>query len=426
MLRATYSTLLFLGQPVIAWQLKRRAQAYPQYRPRLKEHWGFYDKALFKNSVWIHAASMGEVAMAKTLIQSLQKKQGDLTFTLTTNTVTGAESAKEIISDHVQHVFFPIDRPAVLRRFFKVIQPRAMVLIEKELWPNALYFCQKHSVPVTLVNGSLSAKSANRLQKLGKTLRQLFLNIDCIAAQSDADVKKFIRLAVPEDRVHLAGNIKFDMTIDKISDDNLAKIRSLLGEERLILVAGSTHDGEDSILLACYRRLKQDFPNLLLVLVPRHPERFETVAKLCDNNRFQLVRRSEDRACKDETDVFLGDSMGELASWYQAATVAFVGGSLVPKGGHNTLEPIALGTPTITGQHTFNCQAVIDDLLTAGAILTAQNEDALYMGLKSLLGSPNQRQLMAEAGRQVLQSNLGAIDKSIALINFDRKTSCCG
>lgn len=416
MLRSTYSTLLLLAQPLFAWQFARRVRAYPQYRPRLKEHWGYYSRDLFKHSLWIHAASMGEVAMAKTLIKTLQQGNPTLTFTLSTNTPTGAESANAIVSETVQHVFFPVDRPAVLRRFFRAFAPRALILIEKELWPNALYFCQKNNIPVTLVNGALSPRSFHRLKKLGGLARSLFLNLNQIAAQSEADMKKFLSLGVAKENIHLAGNIKFDMTTTPLAEGKLEAFKSLLGKERLILVAGSTHDGEDSILLACYKRLKAHFPNLLLVLVPRHPERFDVVAKLCDNNRFSCVRRSDNTACTEDTDVFLGDSMGELAIWYQCAHLAFVGGSLVPKGGHNALEPIALNTASLIGKHTFNCQAVIDDLKKAGAIVCVDDEEALYQSIKQLFEHPAKRQIMIDAGHQVLQSNAGAIQKTLAVI----------
>ncbi len=415
-MRYLYTVLFYLALPFIVLRLFWKSRKNPAYRQRIPERFAYSLKAVTAGSIWVHAVSVGEVLAAAPLIKKIKQQYPMTPLLVTTMTPTGAERVKAIFGDAVCHIYVPYDVPGILQRFLQKMQPRLLVLVETELWPNLLHVCSQQKLPVLVVNARLSAKSAAGYRRLGNFTRSLLNNITLIAAQNAEDGERFIELGLPRERLRVTGSIKFDLELpgDLTARANL--LRQQWSGERPVWIAASTHESEEEIILNAFQRIRKQMPTLLLIIVPRHPERFTKVADLCGKYSEQIVLRSKQIACTSATEIFLGDSMGELLLFYASADIAFVGGSLVKTGGHNPLEPAALGLPVLTGPHMFNFAVIEKQLKEAGALITVQNSEEIAAQVMNTLQDRKKYQQMRNAGLRVIEQNRGALIKQLALV----------
>jgi 3-deoxy-D-manno-octulosonic-acid transferase len=415
-LRLIYSFLFYLFIPFILLRLLWRGIRAPAYWQRWAERFGFFPKLPAQQCLWIHAVSMGEVQAAVPLIQTLQRRSKVQPILVTTMTPTGSKRVREVFGDSVWHVYLPYDLPGAIARFIAWFQPRLLIIMETELWPNLLFACQRRDIPVILANARLSAGSVAGYQRVRGLAQDMLTSMAAIAAQTEVDAARFLKLGVPSTKIHVTGSIKFDSHLPADCSEKTAQLRRQWGPNRAVWIAASTHDGEEEIVLDAFSELKQTVNELLLVLVPRHPERFNRVADLCSRRGFIVARRSKGKV-DAETEIYLGDTMGELALLYAACDVAFVGGSLVPIGGHNLLEPAAVGIPVIMGTHVFECAEICRQLLEAQAAQQVNDAVQLAHAVKIYLSDATRRQQTGDNGRFFVQKNRGALARLLEIIN---------
>lgn len=416
-MRRFYTALLWALMPFILLRLLWRSIKAPAYRQRWAERFGFVPQrpADAPAAIWIHAVSVGEVQAIVPLVKALQAHCLPNTLLVTTTTPTGSAHLRATLGQSVQHVYLPYDVPFAIQRFLTRQRPRLLLLVETELWPNLLYCCQQQQCATILINARLSARSARGYQRFARFTQQTLACLDHIAAQATADAERFQALGATA--VSVCGNLKFDATLPPDFAEQAAALRHALDSpKRLIWLAASTHDGEESVLLSVHQHLRQQWPHLLLILVPRHPERFNTVARLCQAAGFQLKRRTETQCCDEQTAVYLGDTMGELQLLYGAADLAFVGGSLVPNGGHNPLEPALVGLSILSGPYIFNFYDIYQQLVQVQGAYLVTDASALQQQVQLLLQDAALRQQRGEAAQQFLAQNRGALQKTLHLI----------
>lgn len=412
--RYLYTLLLYLAVPGVLLRLYWRGRRVPAYRRRWAERFGWFPALPAAGCIWVHAVSVGEVRAAIPLIRTLQARYPAIPLLITTTTPTGSRQVREMFGNTVWHRYTPYDLPAVVARFLVRTRPRLAIIMETELWPNLLRRCAKAGIPVLVANARLSEKSARGYGRVAGLTGHMLADVTLIAAQSEADAARFRALGAA--RVQVMGNIKYDLALAEDLPAQGSELRRLLGEQRPVLVAASTHAGEDEWVLDAFAQLQPEHPDLLLVLVPRHPERFPVVAELCRQRSLAVVQRSEQRRCEPTTQVFLGDSMGELLLFYAAADVAFVGGSLVPVGGHNVLEPALLGLPVVFGPHMFNFAEASRQLLEAQAAWQVADTGELAATVSRLLTDAALRQVAGRRGMALVAANRGALEKLLGMI----------
>lgn len=414
-MRQVYSLVLYLLLPLVLLRLLWRSIKAPGYRRRWAERFGWFTPPNTGGGLWIHAVSVGEVQAVLPLIRRLLADHPRLPITVTTTTPTGSARVLEQLGEQVFHVYFPYDLPLALRAFMRRIRPRVLLMVETEVWPNLLYACRRNGVYALLANARLSERSARGYARLGRFARQVFAGIDQVAAQADADAARFAALGVPRARISVTGSIKFDHPLPASLAEQVEVLRRDWGG-RPVWVAGSTHEGEDEQVLFAHHKVLARFPNALLILVPRHPERFERVVALCKRERLRYARRSRGEGHSDETQVYLGDTMGELPVLLGSADVAFIGGSLVKVGGHNMLEAAAQGVAVCFGPHVFNFASVSQILLEQGAARQVASGAELSSCVIDWFGDASRRAEVGENGRWVVAENRGALDRLIRLI----------
>ena len=413
--RTLYSLLFHLLLPIIAGRLAWRAWRAPAYGRRIGERFALGLPAMRTGGIWVHAVSLGESIAAAPLIRELLVRYPGLPITVTSMTPTGSERIQALFGDKIQHCYLPYDLPWACARFFRHIQPRLALIMETELWPNHIHQCAKRGVPVVLANARLSERSAHGYARFAKLTAPMLAELSLIAAQTEAEAERFRLLGARHGCVEVTGSIKFDLSVDAQLQVRASQLRDEWGAtQRPVWIAASTHAGEDEIILAAHRQLLASFPQALLILVPRHPERFASVFELCKREGFASVRRSQGEAVTAQTQVLLGDTLGELLFLYALADLAFVGGSLVENGGHNLLEPAALGKPLLSGPHLFNFLEIAAQLRSAGDLLQVQDAAELQEQLQRLFAEPQQAAQMAMAGLAVLRANQGALARLLA------------
>ena len=366
--------------------------------------------------IWIHAVSVGEVVAAVPLIRALGKRYPDRPLLVTTVTPTGAARVASLFGDEVHHTYIPFEAPAVVNRFFEATNPEIALVLETEIWPNLYRGCGVRDIPLILVSARISPKSVRSYRRLLPLFRETLSHGIIIAAQSDADAKRFVSLGAAPERTRVTGNIKFDVELPPDLAVRGQELRAQLFGERPVWIAASTHEGEEEIVLDAQCKLLQVIPDLLLVLLPRHPQRFAGVRELVTRQRMKIVARTDGKPCSASTQVFLGDTMGELTLFYAASDVAFVGGSLVPIGGHNLLEPAALGLPLVSGTHVFNAQEIADMFVGKGACKLVQDSAELAAEVGRLLSDAEEASRQGDAGREILERNRGALARLMAMI----------
>jgi len=415
-LRLAYTFLLYLLAPFVLLRLVWRGLRAPAYLRRWPERFGYIEPPLGERVIWLHAVSVGEAQAAEPVIRALLERYPAYSILVTTVTPTGSAHVASMFGDDVAHVYAPYDLPGAVSRFLDRVQPQLAIVMETELWPNLFHGCQRNGIPLLLINARLSQKSERGYLRVSSLVSQTLGCVERIAAQGKQDAARFIRLGADPGRVMVSGNLKFEQRIPPSLVERAEVMRREWGVQRAVLVAASTHEGEDELLLDAFGDVRREVDNCLLVLVPRHPERFESVADLCRSRGLNTVLRSQRVPCAAETDVFVGDSMGELLLFYAAADVAFVGGSLVRHGGHNLLEPAAVGIPVVTGPHVFNFTDICNLLVTEGACEQVDSPAELVRSVTHLLQDANLRHDIGERGRRVVERNRGALETVMGLI----------
>jgi 3-deoxy-D-manno-octulosonic-acid transferase len=413
--RWAYSLLLYCAAPLVLLRLFWLGSKHPGYRQRWWQRFGFVPPTAAR-PIWIHAVSVGEVRAATPLVKRLCQQDPGVPILITTMTPTGADAVRHGFGPEVIHLYLPYDLPDALARFLKRVEPRLLVLIETELWPNLVEACRRRSLPVVLANGRLSARSAAAYHPLGVLVGDMLRSITRIAAQSQADADRFIDLGAPSDRVFVTGSVKFDVDLPADTVTRGEATRSVLGPSRSVLIAASTHAGEEELVLDAFHQVLGRVRDALLILVPRHPDRAQRLAPLCVQRGFEVVKRTDNPVSVEGVDVYLVDTLGELPMFYAASDVAFVGGSLVPVGGHNPLEASALGLPVLMGPQVFNFTAIDQLLREAGAARRVENGAELAVVATEMLLDPELRVRMGEAGRAVVDANRGAANQLMSLL----------
>ncbi|MDV5085886.1 lipid IV(A) 3-deoxy-D-manno-octulosonic acid transferase [Vibrio diabolicus] len=414
LVRIVYTLLLALASPLLLFGLYKSKPNKPQFGSRWKEHFGITPKLKSNDKpIWIHAVSVGESIAATPLIKALKEQTPEQSILVTTTTSTGAEQIAKL-GDLVEHRYMPIDFGFAIKGFLKAVQPKQMLIIETELWPNTLHNVHKAGIPITVVNARLSEKSCHNYAKIQLLFNQLHPCLTQVLCQTDSDAERFERLGVEKKKLSVTGSIKFDIQISEQVKQQGQQLRAQLGNNRPIWIAASTHKGEDEQVLNAHRQVLKSHPNALLILVPRHPERFDDVFTLCQQQGFNTVRRTSTHSVEVNTQVYLGDTMGEMLTLIGAADICFMGGSLVGNkvGGHNVLEPAMLEKVIITGPSYFNFKEIVSDLLDIDGILLANDTTDLAKHLTSLLSQPSLSELYEIKACHYAKRNQGALKRT--------------
>lgn len=415
-MRRLYTPLLYLLTPAVLLFLYIRGFREPGYRARWSERFGRFTPPPETGSIWVHAVSVGEVNAAAGLIRELAARHPGAPLVVTTFTPTGSARVRNLFGTSVFHVYVPFDLPGAVRRFIARIQPRAAIILETEIWPNLYRQCQDAGVPLMIANARISDRSFDRYRRLSGLTSDALNRADCIAAQSERDAERLRAIGAPFERVMTTGNVKFDIELPAGIEEAGKAIRNDWGDHRPVLVAGSTHPGEDEIVLEAFKTLIADFPEALLVLVPRHPDRFDNAFRAAGEAGLRTSRLSEASVCPADSQCHVIDAMGVLLNYYSAADVAFVGGSLVTVGGHNVLEPAAIGRPVITGPHTFNFADITERLIEDGGAVRVHDAAGLAAETRRLFADETARSDMGRRGRELIEKGQGAVDRTLALI----------
>ncbi|NBF05787.1 3-deoxy-D-manno-octulosonic acid transferase [Pseudomonas sp. Fl5BN2] len=412
--RTLYTALFYLGLPLVAIRLWLRSRKAPAYAKRIGERFSIGLPAMHSGGIWVHAVSVGESIAAAPMIRALLARYPQLPITVTCMTPTGSERIQALFANEprIQHCYLPYDLPCAAARFLDRVQPKLAVIMETELWPNHIDQCARRGIPVALANARLSERSAKGYGRFAGLTAPMLAQMSLFAVQTAAEAERFRQLGARPETVEVTGSIKFDLSIDPQLLQRATELRQQWqAMERPVWIAASTHEGEDAVVLEAHRQLLASYPNALLILVPRHPERFNSVFELCQQQGFATVRRSAGEPVAAATSVLLGDTMGELLFLYALADSAFVGGSLVANGGHNLLEPAALAKPVLSGPHLFNFLEIATLLRDAGALQEVDDAEGLAVAVQRLFELPQDAQRMAEAGLKVLKANQGALQR---------------
>ncbi len=414
-LRVLYTLAFYLAFPVILLRLLWRSRKNSHYRHRWNERFGYIKRLPpDQKSIWVHAVSVGEAVAAVPLIRELKKRYPKLTIVVTNTTPTGSAQIKASFNNEILHFFTPFDVSSAINRFIRRTNPELCVIMETEMWPNLLRCLRRKKIPVMLANARLSERSKRNYKFISNITRNMLSTYNVVSAQGLLDGERFIELGLDPKKLMLSGNIKFDITLPADIEIQAKTLREQWGTtHRPTLIAASTHEGEEAILLEAFTLIRKKIPNALLIIVPRHPPRFERVAKLCANSGFNMVSRSKNEMPSAETDIILGDTMGELCLIYATTDVAFVGGSLVPTGGHNLIEPASLALPVLTGPYLHNFTEISKILKSAGAAQIVNDAKSLSIAVIALFSAKELREKIGQCAREVVIENRGALEKHL-------------
>jgi 3-deoxy-D-manno-octulosonic-acid transferase len=415
-MRLLYSALFYALTPFVLGRLAWRGRKLPAYRERWPERFARYDFPPEPGSIWFHAVSVGEAEAAFPLIRQFQARFPDRKILVTCTTPTGSERVRAVLGDAVRHVYLPYDLPDVVGRFMDHFRPALAVILETEIWPSLYRECARRGIPLAIVNARLSEKSARRYRKISGLTAESLAAVSLIAAQTPLDAERYAAIGADPAKTVVTGNVKFDLEFSEAMREQATRLRAELFGARPVWIAGSTHPGEEEQILAARRTVREKIPGALLALAPRHPDRFEEVMALCVGAGLSVRRRSERQACDDATEVFLIDSLGELRLFYAASDLAFVGGSLVPRGGHNVLEPAAAGCPVLFGPHMFNFAEIAERLMESGGGQGIADGDELAERVARLLSEPETRREIGGRGSAFVNANRGAMARVADLL----------
>jgi 3-deoxy-D-manno-octulosonic-acid transferase len=414
--RAIYVLLTYLLAPVVIVLEAWKALWNPEYRGRLGQRFGYVARQDRPGCLWVHAVSVGEVQAAAELIRELRRRIPGIEVVLTTVTPTGAQRVGALFGSEVRHCYLPYDLPGSVRRFLDRMQPRVAIILETEIWPTLYHELGRRHIPLVLASARVSTRSVERYRRMASLFRETLSHGILIGAQSAADAERFRAIGAAADRVRVTGNVKFDMEIPQASIAAGRDFRGHNAPGRPVWIAGSTHEGEEEAALAAHDLVRSRHPSALLILVPRHPQRFDAVRSLLRKRGRGFAQRSSGQVPGTADDVFLVDTLGELQMFYAAADVAFVGGSLVPIGGHNLLEPAALGMPMLSGPHTQNAQEIAELLLQSGALRIVRSREDLGQRVADCFDDPERARQDGACGQQTVAQSRGAVRQLVEMV----------
>ncbi|TAN08887.1 MAG: 3-deoxy-D-manno-octulosonic acid transferase [Rhodanobacteraceae bacterium] len=414
-MRFIYTVAMYIATPLIVWRLALRGLHYRGYFRRWRERFGRFPAPPFADCVWVHAVSVGEVNAALPLIQALMRRYAPHPVVVTTVTPTGSERVRELFGDAVFHVYLPYDLPRAVERFLDRIHPILAVVLETEIWPNLFHQCGRRGIPLAVVNARLSERSLRGYRPIRPLVRGALANVALIAAQSHADARRYRALGAPPARVHVSGNLKFDFPLPKGARQRGRELREGWGATRPVWIAASTHEGEELAVLEAHIAVLARVPDALLLIAPRHPERFRAIAHTARNLGFAVATHGAGDV-DTETQCLVIDAMGVLMPYFAAADLAFVAGSLVPVGGHNVLEPAALSKPVLVGPYTFNFEEITRSLIKDGGARRVASGGQLGAAVLGLLLNPERLQRMSLAAHSVCTRERGAARRTMVLL----------
>ena len=415
-MRVIYSALVLLGTPLGLLYFAFRGLRDRAYLGRWHERFGFVRTPETPGGILLHAASVGEVNAASPLIRALLKTYPDLALTVTTLTPTGSERLYREFGDKVFQSYIPIDLPGFVSRFLNRLQPRVIIVIETEIWPNLYLHARQRQIPLLMANARLSERSVRRFKHVSGFVATILQTVSWIGAQSNDDMGRLLGCGAQPQRTKMTGNLKFDLGVPASLEEKGAALRSRMNHGRPVLVAGSTHEADENIVIPAFAQLLKKLPNALLIMVPRHPERFARSTQLAKDAGLSTELRSQGEVCSDEAQCFVIDSIGELMTYYACADVAFVGGSFGDVGGHNALEPAALGKPVLLGPNMENAREIAGQLLECNAARRVNNQQEFLEMAEQILTDGALRDRMGQAGRSLVESNRGALDFTLEAV----------
>lgn len=414
-MRGLYSLVIRVALPLSLYYLIWRGLRQREYFDRWSERFALYRGDGFDSCLWIHAVSVGEVNVAAPLVAALRERMPGSTILVTTTTPTGSARVRALWGDSVRHVYLPYDLPGAVRNFLDHFQPRLALVMETEIWPNLFEELKARGVPLVIANARLSERSLRGYRPIARLVRGALSGVGVIAAQSDADALRYRKLGAPESAIQVTGNLKYDLPLPEGVGEQGRRWRETWGD-RPVWIAASTHPEEEEIVRQAHRLLQAQFPRALLLWAPRHPERFAAVAGDAARAGFKVASRRIEGLPRADTDIFVVDTLGELMAFFAASDVAFVGGSLQEIGGHNVLEPAALGVPALVGPHTFNFQEITDLLIAVGAVQRVDDAASLAKKLGEQFRHPAERIRRGDAGRSRIAVERGALARTLELL----------
>lgn len=408
--RRIYSAFTYTASPFLVARLLLKSRKNPAYREEIPQRFGFCGKLEEVGCrVWIHCVSVGETIAAAGLVRALQREDSIDRILISSTTPTGAAQVFHLFGNSVERVYLPFDTPGAVSRFLDRVRPNLAVLMETEMWPNLIHACWSRDIPTVLANARLSERSAKRYARLSNFSRIMVREIDVILAQNSQDAQRYIDLGADATRVSVSGSIKFDISLDEDLQRRARDYRECWGENRPVWIAASTHQGEESILLEAHKQVLKTVPEALLVIVPRHQERFTQVSELVHTSGVETIRQSQVKGHISATaPVVVADLLGELLAMLGAADAAFVGGSLVKRGGHNLIEPAVWTLPILTGESNYNFMDISERLKAAGGLSMVKDAESLAQRVTFLLQNPKLRLQMGVAARRVVEEQRGA------------------
>lgn len=416
-----YTFIMLLLLPLLGiylWRQKRASELDNDSECLQRLGFGIAKGAAKSSGGWLfHCASVGEVVAASGLINTLLAQYPNLSISITTASATGGQRVKQLFSERVSHYYLPVDLPWCMARLLTQLKPQKLIITEVELWPNLLHQCAKQQIPVYLINARMTDASRHRIQRFNGLFQPMLSSLCYVGAQGQRDYDNYLKLGLSPKKLCLTGNIKFDL---QLTDEDKRQAKKIIEQfnlqQRPILIAGSTHDPEEQVMLDAFRHLKQSIPDLLLILVPRHPQRFEPVFQLCQQAGWTIVRASLQQPVSQQTDIFLGDGMGLLKSLYAAADVAFVGGSIAQRGGHNPLEAAIWSVPILMGPSQFNNPQICALLMAQKGMQVIEDSTEMVKAVLHWFEHNDNRLEAGEHAHQVILDNSGALAKSLAML----------
>lgn len=403
--------------PFVFLKLLWRGIKAPEYKARRLERFGFFKAPKLNSPIWVHAVSVGETLAAEPIVRALLARYPERDIVITTMTPTSSERIYSLFGDDVFHVYAPYDMPFMVKAFLRRIQPKQLIIMETELWPNMIHYTREIGCPVILANARLSERSARGYRRLNPIIGWMLNELSLVLCQFENDAKRFRSLGIDQDKIHVTGSVKFDIEVAEGLEEQAGLIRQYIVDNRPVWIAASTHEGEDEQVLEVHARLKAHFREAILILVPRHPERFESAYKMAEERGFKTVRRTDQEQIPADVDVYVGNTMGEMMALFSVADIAFVGGSLVPVGGHNPLEPGVLGKPILMGSQVFNFEAICQQLVSSGGLHIVQDKEQLAERLQALFNNPQDAREMGQKALQDVAAGKGAVERVVKHIS---------
>ncbi|MEW6999020.1 lipid IV(A) 3-deoxy-D-manno-octulosonic acid transferase [Colwelliaceae bacterium BS250] len=411
-----YQLCILLLTPVLILVFLVRSINHKEYRQRISERFGWISSGLKSGGIVVHAASVGEVIAAKPFVEKLIAEYPNTAITVTTFTPTGSAQVIKSFQNRVQHCYLPLDISFCVHLFFKFLKPQALILMETELWPTLIQRCHKSNVKLLLINGRLSAKSLKSYQKLTWLITPALNKFDAILCQSSDNADHFITLGAEPKLVSSSGNLKYDISVTDDMQEKITELQQYISSDRKVIVVGSTHEGEELQMLSAYKELKAEYPELLMVLVPRHPERFNAVAQLCESQGLNVIKRSDQSELTNATDVWLIDTLGELFACYALSDICVVAGSFSGVGGHNPLEAALFAKPIVVGTNMANFKDVNAKLKAANGIVQLDDNATLGRELMAIFANETKQQELGQQALSVVIANQGATNTSVKLL----------